>query len=136
MGISEAVRSRSILPVGATPGSFGCVPLEWSVILWSFSFIAGTVAAVIDSSVMLPLDFDSAAEKRRAIAGAFCERFFLGFLIGPVAAGLGVNGIIMGALLGLGLSLGTAVITRTWAPILGMGLLTGIAVGIAYELAF
>jgi hypothetical protein len=85
---------------------------------------------------MLPLEFDSAAEKRQAITGAFVERFFLGFLIGPAASGLGVNGIIIGALLGVGLSLGTALITKTWAPILGMGLLTGIAVGIAYEIAF
>ncbi|MFZ0493568.1 MAG: hypothetical protein WAM81_10290 [Acidimicrobiia bacterium] len=104
--------------------------------MWIFSLLAGVAAAVVDTGVMVPLEFPTADAKRQAMIAAFIERFFLGFMIGPVAAGLGANGIAIGALLGVGASLGTSIITRTWAPIIGMGFVTGILVGVAYELVF
>jgi len=70
------------------------------------------------------------------MAAAFAERFVLGFVIGPAAAGLGVNGIAIGGVLGIGASIGPAVITRAWTPIIGMGLVTGLLVGTAFELVF
>ncbi len=87
----------------------------------------------MDSAVMIPLDFPSVEAKRRAMTAAFIERFFLGFIVGPVAAGLDANGILIGVLVGMGTSVGTAIITRTWAPIIAVGLITGAGVGIAYE---
>jgi len=104
--------------------------------VWIFSLVAGVAAAIVDTGVMIPLEFPTIDAKRQAMVAAFIERFFLGFMVGPVAAGLGANAIAIGALLGVGTSLGTSIITRTWAPIIGMGLITGILVGVAYELIF
>jgi hypothetical protein len=104
--------------------------------MWLFAVVAGLVAAVVDTAVMIPLEFPTGAEKREAMTAAFVERFVLGFVIGPVAAGLDVNGVAIGATLGLAASLGPAIITKTWAPILAMGLVTGLGVGIAYQLVY
>jgi hypothetical protein len=47
-----------------------------------------------------------------------------------------MNGLLIGALLVPGLSIGSALVTKSCAPILVMGLLIGIGVGMAYELSF
>ncbi|MDP3984092.1 MAG: hypothetical protein Q8Q52_03690 [Acidimicrobiia bacterium] len=104
--------------------------------MWLFALVAGIVAAVIDTATMIPLEFPSTQQKRQAMTAAFIDRFFLGFIVGPVASGLDTNGLLIGAFLGIGTSVGTAIITKTWAPIVIMGLLTGIGVGIGYELIF
>ena len=104
--------------------------------MWVFAFVAGFSAAVVDTATMIPLRFPSPHEKRQAMTAAFVERFFLGFIVGPLAAGLDTNGIFIGAIIGIGTSIGTAIITKTWAPIIIMGLITGLGVGLAYELLF
>jgi hypothetical protein len=70
------------------------------------------------------------------MTAAAADRFFLGLLVGPVAAGTGLYGVLVGAGLGVGLSIGSAFITKSYVPILVMGLLLGTGVGVAYELTF
>ena len=70
------------------------------------------------------------------MAAAFVERFLTGFVIGPVARGLGASGILIGVLLGLGLSIPPALIARAYIPILAIGTGGGLAVGLAYGLVY
>ena len=85
---------------------------------------------------MIKLDAPSPREKREAMAAAFLERFFTGFVIGPAAKGLGASGLLIGALLGIGFSVPTALITRAYLPIVAMGTVGGLAVGLAYVLVY
>ena len=66
-------------------------------------------------------------KKIEALIGAFTERFMLGFIIPNISIGL--HPIATGALLGLGLSLPTALIVRAYAPIVGIGVVGGIIIG-------
>jgi hypothetical protein len=102
----------------------------------TFAVVAGLVAALVAVASMLPLRFPSRHDKRVAVAAAAADRFFLGLVVGPAAAGLNVNGLLIGAVLGLGLSIGSALVTKSYAPILVLGTLLGAGVGLAYELVF
>jgi len=62
------------------------------------------------------------------MTAAFIERFMIGFLIPNVY--FGINPIITGALLGLLLSVPSAIITRAYAPIIGIGVFGGLVIGI------
>ncbi|HKU63259.1 MAG TPA: hypothetical protein VJQ44_18810 [Gemmatimonadales bacterium] len=75
---------------------------------------------------MLPLDFP---DKRAALAAAFLNRFAIGFAIG--AAELAWPGWLVGLTFGLLLSIPEALITKAWAPIVGMGALGGLLIGLA-----
>lgn len=66
-------------------------------------------------------------KKVEAMAGAFIERFMLGFIIPNI--NIGLHPVTTGALLGLGLSLPTALIVRVYAPIVGIGVAGGIIIG-------
>ena len=67
-------------------------------------------------------------KKIEALIAAFIERFILGFLIPNVT--FSIHPIATGAILGLGLSLPTALIVRAYAPILGIGVVGGIIIGL------
>ena len=99
-----------------------------------FALVAGLVVAVLAVVSMLPLRFPSSRDKRVAVVAAAADRFFLGFVIGPVSAALHLSGLVIGAILGLGLSIGSAMITKSYAPILVLGIVLGVGVGLAYEL--
>ena len=101
-----------------------------------FSLIAGLVFATVAAGSMLKISFPSPREKREAIAATLVDRFLVGFVIGPVAAGLDVNGILIGVLLGLGLSIPAALIARAYVPILLTGMVGGLGVGVAYVLVY
>jgi hypothetical protein len=101
-----------------------------------FALLAGLVVAVAATALMVPIPFPSPEAKRLAMLAAFVDRFFLGLVVGPAARGLEANGLVVGGLLGLGLSLPTAMITRSYAPVLALGTLAGLGVGVANELAF
>lgn len=96
------------------------------------ALFAGLIAAAV--AVMPPLTFPTREDKRTALLAAAADRFFLGALVGPVAAGLNLNGLLVGAVLGVGLSIGSALVTKSYAAILVMGLLLGGAVGLVYEI--
>ncbi|MFC1872684.1 hypothetical protein ACFLYV_03100 [Chloroflexota bacterium] len=88
--------------------------------------ICGLVFGFIDVLIMLPMKVDK-RKKIEAMIGAFIERFMLGFIIPNI--NISLHPIATGALLGLGLSLPTAIIVRMYAPILGIGVLGGIIIG-------
>jgi len=93
----------------------------------SLGLLLGLGFGVLDVLIMIPLPEKDRRKKREAMAGAFLERFMLGFLIPNVD--LGVHYAITGALLGLGLSVPTAIITRVYAPIIGIGIVGGLVIG-------
>jgi hypothetical protein len=101
-----------------------------------FSLVAGLVFGAISAGSMVKIEAPSPRQKREAMAAAFVDRFLIGFVIGPVAKGLGANAIMIGALLGLGLSVPSALITRAYIPILAIGTVGGLAVGLAYVLVY
>ncbi len=94
----------------------------------TLGLIFGLVFGVFDVLIMIPMPEKDKRKKREAMAGAFIERFMLGFLIPN--ADLGINYAVSGILLGLGLSLPTAIITRVYAPIVGIGIIGGLVLGL------
>jgi hypothetical protein len=89
--------------------------------------LLGLGCATLACLVMIPLKFPTPNEKKRAILGAFLNRFVLGFVVGNVV--LPLPGAAAGAILGLAVSAPDAVITKAYAPILGMGTAMGALCG-------
>ncbi|MEJ2750975.1 MAG: hypothetical protein P8183_24165 [Anaerolineae bacterium] len=83
------------------------------------------VFGIIDILIMLPMAFE---DKKAALAGAFVNRFSIGFVVG--AADLPLASWLNGLLFGLLLSLPDAIITKAWAPIMGIGAVGGIVIGL------
>ena len=87
--------------------------------------IAGLAFGILDVLVMVPLPLPNRAT---AMVASFINRFAIGFLIATV--NLPMPKWATGALIGLFLSLPDAIITKTYAPILGIGIVGGIIFGI------
>ncbi len=87
--------------------------------------VCGLGFGMLDILLMLPMSFP---DKRVAITGAFFDRFAIGFLICVVD--LPLPGWLAGLLVALLVSLPSAVVTKAYAPILGMGAVGGIIIGI------
>ena len=85
----------------------------------------GLVFGVIDIGIMLPMAFP---DKKAAITAAFISRFAIGFVIG--AARLPWPNWATGLLFGLLLSVPDAIITKSYAPIIGMGAVGGTIIGV------
>lgn len=86
--------------------------------------LCGIVFGVLAAASMLPMQFP---DKKRALLGAFFSRFAIGVCIGLVAPdrlGWGT-----GAVIGLLISLPDAIITKAYAPILGIGTVGGAIIG-------
>lgn len=94
--------------------------------------ISGMVFGILDILIMIPLKFENKRKQMEAMAGAFVDRFMIGFLIPNVS--MGIHPAITGGLLGLGLSLPSAIITRAYAPIIGIGVVGGIIIGLVTKL--
>jgi hypothetical protein len=86
--------------------------------------ICGLVYGALSAASMLPLEFP---DKRAALAGAFLNRFAIGFVIG--AARLPLPGWAQGLIFGILLSLPDAIITKAFAPILILGAVGGLVIG-------
>ena len=86
--------------------------------------LCGMGFGVVDVLVMLPLQLE---DRTAAMTGAFFNRFAIGFVIG--ATNLPVAGWVRGLLFGLLLSLPEAIITKAWAPIMGIGAVGGVIIG-------
>ena len=86
--------------------------------------ICGIVFGLIAVGIMLPMSFP---DKTAALAGAFLNRFAIGFVIGSARLPLPdwVNGFIFGLLL----SLPDAIITKAYLPILIIGAIGGVVIG-------
>jgi hypothetical protein len=89
--------------------------------------LLGLGCGVLACLAMVPLKFPTPDEKRRAILAAFLNRFVLGFVVANVA--LPLPAAVAGAVLGLAVSASDAVITKAYAPILGMGTAMGALAG-------
>jgi hypothetical protein len=90
--------------------------------------ICGVVFGAGVVLMMLPMEFP---DKTAALAGAFLNRFGVGFVIG--AAKLPVPGWAQGMIFGLLLSLPDAIITKAYAPILILGLIGGALIGLIVD---
>lgn len=86
--------------------------------------MSGLVFGAIDLGIMLPMTFPN---KRAAMTAAFIARFGIGFVIG--AARLPWPGWSVGLFFGLLLSIPDAIITKSYAPIIGMGAVGGTIIG-------
>ena len=76
---------------------------------------------------MIPLKYENNRKRTEAMSAAFIERFMIGFLIPNVEIGL--HPVVVGAILGLGLSVPSAIITRAYAPIIGTGIVGSVIIG-------
>ena len=86
--------------------------------------IAGLIFGIVS---IIPMLFMSFENKTRAITASFISRFAIGFIIFNLP--LPMAGWAKGGLIGFVLSLPDAIVTRQYAPILGLGLVGGIACG-------
>ena len=89
-----------------------------------FGLIAGVVFGAIDVALMIPMEHP---DKKTAMIGAFLSRFAIGFLIPLVK--MPIPPVVVGAIVGLLISLPDAVITKAYVPILAIGLIGGMIIG-------
>lgn len=87
--------------------------------------IAGTAFGIIDILLMIPLPIEN---KLMAMIGAFINRFAIGFFIAN--SEIPVPSWIKGLLTGLLLSLPDAITTKTYIPIIGIGAVGGLIIGL------
>jgi hypothetical protein len=87
--------------------------------------ILGIVFGIVAIAPMFKMTFP---DKQAAIIGAFINRFAVGFLIPNALPG--IDPIIRGLLLGILLSLPDAIITKSYAPIMGLGIIGGLIIGV------
>ena len=90
----------------------------------TLGIICGLAFGLIDVLLMIPMTFP---DKRVAMTGAFLDRFAIGFLICVVD--LPVPGWLTGLLVALLVSLPSAVVTKAYAPVLGVGAVGGVIIG-------
>ncbi len=86
--------------------------------------IAGAVFGAIAVAMMIPLSFP---DKRAALMAAFWDRFAIGVVIGCVQ--LPAPGWLVGLSFGVLLSLPSAIVTKSYLPILVLGGLGGLVIG-------
>ncbi len=87
--------------------------------------ICGIGFGIISVATMIPLKLE---DKKIAMAGAFTNRFAIGFVIGATA--LPMPAWESGLLFGLLLSLPEAIITKSWIPIMVLGAIGGVVCGL------
>ena len=92
----------------------------------------GILFGIIDVLLMIPISFPNEADKRLAMTGAFFDRFAIGVLIG--ASTFPVAPWLQGAIVGLLVSLPSAIITRSYLPILSIGVIGGAIIGLLINL--
>jgi hypothetical protein len=83
------------------------------------------IYGALSAASMLPLTFE---DKTAALMGAFLNRFAIGFVIG--AARLPIPSWANGLTFGILLSLPDAIITKAYAPILILGAVGGLLIGV------
>ena len=87
--------------------------------------IAGTIFGIVS---IIPMFFMTFEDKTRAMTASFISRFAIGFIIFNME--LPIPNWLKGGLVGLILSLPDAIVTKKYAPILGLGLIGGIICGV------
>ena len=93
------------------------------------TIISGTLAGLIFGIVVvLMMSRMTFPDKKAALLGAFFSRFAVGFLIG--ASSLPLNGLLQGVIIGFLVSLPEAIITKSYIPILLIGIIGGGIIGL------
>jgi hypothetical protein len=87
--------------------------------------ICGVAFGTLAVLMMLPLSFP---DKRTALTAAFLDRFAIGFVI--AVADVPGPAWLVGMGFGLMLSAPSALITKAWRPIIGIGALGGGLIGV------
>ena len=87
--------------------------------------IAGVVFGIVSIIPMFAMKFDN---KATAMTASFISRFAIGFIIFNLE--LPMPNWLKGGIVGFVLSLPDALVTKQYAPILGLGLIGGIVCGI------
>ncbi len=93
----------------------------------TLGLICGLVFGITDAAIMLPMKFETGRKKAEAVSSAFVDRFMLGLLIPNVS--FDIHPAVTGALLGLGLSVPSAIISRAYLPVIGIGVAGGVLIG-------
>jgi hypothetical protein len=91
----------------------------------TYGVLAGVAFGVLAVLSMLKLTFP---DKRSALTAAFLDRFGIGLVIGVV--GLSWPSWCVGLVFGVLLSAPSAIITRAWAPIMVIGAVGGLVIGL------
>jgi len=86
--------------------------------------VAGLIFGILDVLLMIPISMN---DKPIAMLASFINRFAIGFFIAMVD--IPIPSWSKGLLIGLLLSLPDAIITKAYAPILGVGIVGGIIIG-------
>lgn len=90
--------------------------------------IKGIIAGLIFGTVsIIPMAFMNFDDKFRAMTASFISRFAIGFIIFNMP--LPIPSWFKGALVGLVLSIPDALVTKQYAPILGLGIIGGLICG-------
>lgn len=89
-----------------------------------FGCVSGLAFGILDVLLMIPLNLQ---DKKTAMLGAFLSRFAIGFLIPLVKAPM--PPWLIGAMVGLLVSLPDAVITKQYVPIIVTGVIGGVIIG-------
>jgi hypothetical protein len=87
--------------------------------------IAGLVFGIVS---IIPMFFMKFENKINAMTASFISRFAIGFIIFNME--LPIPAWLKGGLVGVILSLPDAIVTKQYAPILGLGLIGGIICGL------
>lgn len=95
-----------------------------------YGLLAGVLFGALSVALMLPMQFD---DRRTALLAAFLDRFAIGLVIGVVD--LAWPGWLLGLFFGLLLSAPSALVTKTYVPILAMGAVGGLLIGLLRPLA-
>jgi hypothetical protein len=95
--------------------------------------VCGSVFAIAEAGAVLFVRWPGAGRELRTLAVSVVGRFLTGLLVPTVD--LGVALWATGLLLGIGLSIPIAVVSRTYAGPLGVGAVGGIVIAAIAELA-
>ena len=97
------------------------------------SLLLGILLGILFAGVAIaPMFKMTFSDKRAAILGAFINRFMIGVLIPNSLPS--IDPIVRGLLLGIFLSLPDAIITKAYAPIMGLGIIGGLILGLITRL--
>jgi hypothetical protein len=88
--------------------------------------VLGVIAGAISVGIMWKMKFP---DRRGALLGAFANRFLIGLF--TATSILPLHPILAGGLIGLLVSIPPAIVTKSYAPILGIGVVLGLACGAA-----
>jgi hypothetical protein len=90
----------------------------------AFAVVAGLAFGALSVGLMLPMNFP---DKTTALLATFTDRFAIGFLIPLVS--IPVPGLVRGALVGLLISIPSALVTKAYVPVLVVGTVGGAIIG-------